>query len=311
MAILLQSLRKNFRVKLGMFSLAVLLWFLVVTEKTYEYIIDTPIHLTGLKLTKTLAEPLPASARVKYHARGRELVRMLYLTRPHLRLDLTTINHLYTFRLKPEMIILPGGMNAMPLEIVEPETVRVALDEKLSLSLLVAPRVDIEPEAGYIAAGMKTIPNKVEATGPKHKVEGLKSLNTVYRRLENVKRSVELDLYLENPANFGISINPTQVKVIVNVERLAERTFPNLPIRLINRPAGKEFIVEPAAVTVHLIGGTSVLSNLADDDIEVYIDCSEFNPARSNTMYVKALCESPVTVAGIEPSSVRIFQQRR
>jgi len=28
-------------------------------------------------------------------------------------------------------------------------------------------------------------------------------------------------------------------------------------------------------------------------------------------MYVKALCKSPVTVAGIEPSSVRIFQQRR
>ncbi len=308
MNIFRQILGKNIRVKMGMFALAVLLWFLVVTERTYEYVIDTPIQLVGLKINKTVAEPIPEYVKVKYNGRGRELIRLMYISKPHLRLDLTTITNKHTFKLKSDMVVLPGGINATVLEIIQPDTIGVVLDERLRLTVPVNVKLDIEPEAGYVVTQIKSIPNQVEVTGPKQIIDNLKQISTEYKKLEGIKRNTELELNLEIPQEYGLTIHPMKIRTVVNIERLVEKTFINLPIRSPNLQIGKHLIVEPPIATVTVIGGFTALSNLKPEDIIVYFDSSEVNFLNPHTVNLKVACELPVKAVKIVPPGVRIFK---
>ena len=69
-------LRRNFRVKLGLFILAVILWFMVVSQRTYEYNIAIPIKVDGLRPDKVVVNELPHEVEIKVEALGRELLRL-------------------------------------------------------------------------------------------------------------------------------------------------------------------------------------------------------------------------------------------
>jgi len=310
MSLLPRFLRTNLRIKAGMFLLALLLWFLVVSGKTYEQIIETPLVVTGLKTGRVLASPLPPTARVRYHGTGRELLQMIYLTKPHLQVDLATINQHYLYRLRPDMVMIPGGGMASAVEIVAPETLQVFLDEQLILTVPVQARVEAELAPGYTISRIESRPSRVTVTGPRRAVEGLRQLRTVTAHLGSLRRNDEVRLEVQKPEVFGVTVAPQQVTVAVKVEKIAERVLTGLPVRVAGRFAGQQAIVEPAMVDLKVTGAAGALNELTAADLDVFVDLADFEPARSGLIKVKAATESPLEVVQITPPSVRLILRR-
>ena len=71
-------LKDNFRIKIGLFCLAILLWFLVVTEKTYDHVTEIPIVPTQVKVGKMITNQIPEVALVKFRATGKEMLKLIF-----------------------------------------------------------------------------------------------------------------------------------------------------------------------------------------------------------------------------------------
>ncbi|MDP8240613.1 MAG: hypothetical protein P9X24_16095 [Candidatus Hatepunaea meridiana] len=306
-------IRDNFRVKLGLFILATLLWFLVVSQRSYEHSLTIPIQITGLKSGKLIVSEIPEEAKVTFHAQGRELMRMQFYTRPYLRIDLSTISRFYTFRPHLDMVVVPGGLDAKPIDVISPDSIFIKLDDKLELALPVSPRITAVSAAGYTFVGDFEIkPPEATIIGPRSQVVRLDSLETEAVELGKVKRNTVLDLDIILPANvYGARIIPLQVKALIRVERLGESKINQVPIRVINTPRGREVVIDPVSVDVEVTGGISNISNINADSIRAWVDFREYNMTKGGRAPVHIETSLNVGVRGITPENVRLIIRRK
>ncbi len=312
MKLLPRWLRDNFRIKSGLFLLATLLWLLVVTQRSYEHLIRIPIVVVGLKPGKVIVNEIPALAEVKFHAQGRELFRMQFFNHPYLRLDISTISYFYTFRPRLDMIVVTGGLNAQPIDVVTPDSIQVVLGDRFELKLPVSPRIKALPAAGYTFVGeVEVNPPEVKLIGPREKIVRLTSIKTTAVELEDVKRNTELQLDLELPDIYGLKVIPPQVKALIRVERLGEHEIKRVPLKVINIPRGKEIIVDPLTVDVKISGGISLISKLEADSIKAWVDFREYDMVRRGSAPVHVELRKNAEVLQIKPADVRLIVRRK
>jgi len=305
-------LRSNFRIKAGLFVLATLLWFLVVSQRTYEHVLAIPIHMTGLKSGKVLVNQVPQIAQVKFEAQGRELIFMKFGSQPYLNLDLSTINSFYSFKLKPDLVEMSSGMNAHPVEIIEPDSIEILLDERLELKLPVVHQIAAKPADGYtLIGGIEIEPTEVTVTGPRTNIVRLESLKTRPHEMEKVKRNTDIILDLEIPEIFGIKVEPESVKGSVRVERLGERKIERIPLIVINEPRGRQVVVDPLYVSVEVKGGISMLSELTPDSISAWVNFREYDMSEGGKAPVRLKLPEKVEVKSINPEEVRLIVRRK
>jgi len=312
MKLLPRWLRENFKVKAGMFILAVLLWFLVVSEKSYDYIVTTPIINIGLSTDRALVKPIPTEVKVKYRGRGRELLRLIYVNKPHLNLDLTHPPSSGVVKLKPEMVVIPGGLLVSILEIVEPDSIPIRLDDFRQISVPVIPTFELTFEPGYVMVGAPTIePSQITLTGPEKALKGIKSVRTTPLVRTDLKQTFETPLDVNLPNGFGIESTSRSVFVKIRVERLGERALDGLPLTIRSAPIGKRLEIEPNAVKVQLNGPVSTIADLRLENLTAWIDWDENNPSKPGWLPVHVESEPGVEVKTITPSSVRAVLRKQ
>jgi len=305
-------LRVNFRIKFGLFVLAVLLWFLVVIQRSYEYTITIPIDTGGIKPGKVLVNAIPTEAKVSFRAQGRELLQLRYTSTPHLKLDLSTISNFYTFRPKSEMIIIPRARTAEIISIIEPDSIEVVLDSRLELRLPVSPQVKAKPAPGHTLVGEYDVfPAEVNVVGPRGKIVRLSKIETESVDLTKVKHTTELELSLKKPDIYGITLSPDWVKVMVYAERLGERRMNHVPIRVVNIPSGREVVVDPLATELELKGGISQLADLTIDSVKAFVDFKGFDMLRGGRTRVQVETPSGIELIRVTPPEVRLIVRRK
>jgi hypothetical protein len=305
-------LRVNFRIKFGLFNLALLLWFLVVIQRPYEHIITVPISVSGIKPDKVLVKAIPTKAEVNFRASGRELLQLIYTSNPHLKLDLSTINNFYTFHLNPEMIMIPRARTADIINIIEPDSIEIVIDSKLKLRLPVLPRVNAKPAPGHTLVGeFEVFPSEVNVTGPRGRIVRLSNIETELVDLDKVKHTTELKLNLKKPDIYGISLSTELVKVIVYAEKLGERRMSQVPIKVINIPSGREVVVDPMTAEIELKGGITQLSDLSINSVKAFVDFKGFDMLGGGKTHVQVETPPGVELTDITPPEVRLIVRRK
>jgi len=304
--------RVNFRIKLGLFALAVLLWFLVVIQRSYEYTITIPIDAGGIKSGKVLVNAIPTEAKVSFRAQGRELLQLKYTSNPHLKIDLSTISNFYTFRLTHEMVIIPRARTVEIINIIEPDSIEVVLDSKLELRLPVSPQVEAKPAPGHTLVGVfEVFPAEIVVVGPRGRIVRLTEIETESVDLTKVKHTTELELNLKKPDIYGITLSPERVKVMVYAERLGERRMSHVPIRVVNIPSGREVVVDPMATEIELKGGISQLADLTVDSVKAFVDFKGFDLLREGRTRVQVETPTGTELISTTPSEVRLIVRRK
>ncbi len=305
-------LRDNFRIKAGLFVLATLLWFLVVTQRSYEHSFTIPIQITGLRSGRVIVNEIPTEAEVAFRAQGKELVRLRFFSSTFLHLNLTTIKHFYTFRPRPEMVIITGGLDVEVIDIISPDSIEVVIGDRLELKLPISPRITAEPADGYTFHGDFEIkPSSVKVIGPRSKIVRLESIMTDSISLQKVKRNTELQLNLIIPDVYGIKVIPQHVKVLIRVERLGERTIKQVPLEIINVRRGYEVVVDPVYVDVRVSGGISVISDLTPDSIRAWVNSLEYDMRQGEGAPVHLKVPEKVEAKAVFPKNVRLIMRRK
>lgn len=261
---------------------AIFLWFFVVTDVVYFFDMDIPLKVIGLNENKALVNPLPKSVKVRFRGQGQVLL-WAYFTLPFsesaLFLDVSKIHTLQEFHLSPyfeqhpDLVVLPRDFDMEFINIVKPETVWVNLEESMSRMVPVKPDLQLNTAPGYlIVGGIRYMPDSIRVKGAETLVNQVKFLKTAPLKLDNVVNDIFMDLPVKIETTFPLSYSANKIRVSADVQSIGTRQINQVPINILNVPAGLRPIAIPDKVNLTLEGGQDILLTFNPENFQVNFD---------------------------------------
>ena len=307
---ILHRLSRNWQVKLYMFLLAILLWFFVVTHQVYETGIEIPLDIVDIKPSKILVSDVPQTVSVRFAGPGKDLLILKYIQPARLELDIHTINYFYDYPILTDYVVVPPGVAVEPLYIIGPDTVNIRLEDEMIQRLPVIPRVEVQPEAGYILSKpVATSPESVTVSGPQSLVRRLRQIETEERIFVGLKETTEQEIPLVLPSD-RMRIIPNQVRSLITIDKIGERLIQRVPVVARQVPFGRTVVLEPSTVDLRVQGPAERLANLTVDSLMVYIDLRRWRADVRDYTPGISLPEG-IELHDMNPDLVRIRLERR
>ena len=264
---------RHVKVKIFAVLIAFFLWFYVVTDNTFVHTVSIPLFVINKSPDKVLTRPVPQYASVEVRGSGKDIIRLLYSNKK-IDLDIGGVSATRTFPLDLDMIVgIPANSGIEPLNIVSPKEVSIELDQFISKKVPVVSNFYLEPLAGYIQVGpVKLDPDSVVVSGPEAQVETVASVSTDSVSYDKIIKDFSGEVALARPENSVVDVSCRTVSFNADFQRIGERIFRHIPVRIIHVPQGVSALVVPSTMTLKLQGGAEVLSGIDKSMIRATID---------------------------------------
>ena len=273
----------------GALILATLLWLFVISNNTYNMVVDMPIEARNLSAQHALNKEVPKVAKVRLKGTGRSLFKSYILKSffPNFKLviDLERISKEYSFILNdyferyPQKISIPSNFDVQYVEIVYPNSIQISLDEYKEKIVDVVVNANISSAPGYTTVGkFEIIPRKVKIAGPKEIIEKINNVSTRKYNLNEISDEIQMKMILETVTEDIVELTPTEVLFKQKVEVISERIISEIPVQLNNVINEVQVFLSPQTVSLTVVGGMDFISNLNPKDINISVDFSKWSP---------------------------------
>jgi len=264
------------------FVIAFIFWFFIKSEDTYSVTTKIPLVARNLQEQKTYKEEVPESIIVTLKGSGRAFIWLRFFDSFYedykAVLDLSRIADEYNFELdqyyknNPEKIVLPPSLDLEFVEVISPKNIRINLDQYLVKKVPIRSQVIISTEPGYIQVGNQVfIPDSISIGGPQEVVDNIAFVNTGKDTIEGLVSSVERELSIINP-NKLVNFDPKKVQGYIDIQPISETIVTGIPVKLTNKPNDINVFVNPATVSLTIVGGLNEIARITSNDIEVMIN---------------------------------------
>ena len=264
------------------FVIAFIFWFFIKSEDTYSVTTNIPLVARNLQEQKTYKEEVPESIVVTLKGSGRAFIWLRFFDSFYedykAVLDLSSIADEYNFELdqyyknNPEKIVLPSSLDLEFVEVISPRNIKINLDKYLVKKVPIKSQVSISTEPGYIQVGdISFSPDSISIGGPQEIVDNIAFVVTGKNTVSNLMASVDTELLILNPDKL-VDFDPKKVQGFIDVQPISETIVTGIPVKLINKPNDINVFVNPATVSLTIVGGLNQIASIISTDIEVFID---------------------------------------
>lgn len=269
------------------FVIAFVFWFFIKSEDSYTVNLDIPLVARNLQEQKTYKEEVPESIFVTLKGTGRSFIWLrvfnnFYRDDFKAVIDLSSITDEYNFELdsyykeNPEKIVLPSSLDLQFVEVLNPRNVQIKLQRYMVKKVPIESQILVTTEPGYIALGGTFSPDSISIGGPEEAVNQIDFVFTEKDTLLDLIASVNGNWSILNP-NKLVSFDPKKVDALIDVQPISETIITGIPVELINKPNDVNVFVNPATVSLTIVGGLNQITNILPEDIDVIIDFELWN----------------------------------
>lgn len=303
----MKRLLNNLWLKLLALLVGLLVWFHVVTEKTYTYEVTLPVTDVDLRDDLILATLPPDSIAIIVSAKGKQLVQNSW-RELGLRINISKLPvGRHTIYLTPENIQLFAPHKNVTLEeVLAPAQWEIEIDPKVTVELPITPTVIASPDDGFaVSRRIEATPSRAKLTGPRTIVKALSGLITETKELSGLRNSVTVPAAIVLPAGMGMVVVPESVMVRVDVVPVKTRVYDNLPIAVYHLPDDYSAKTNPQFVRVELTGPPEDIELLNKNALTVAADYSKMT--REGMAGISVDCPASFKVKTVSVDSVRIL----
>jgi YbbR domain-containing protein len=264
------------------FVIAFIFWFFIKSEDTYSVTTSIPLVARNLQEQKTYKEEVPESIIVTLKGSGRAFIWLRFFDNFYedykAVIDLSSIADEYNFELdqyyknNPEKIVLPESLELEFVEVVSPRSIKINLDQYLVKKVPIKSEVIVSTAPGYIQVGEEVFsPDSISIGGPQEIVDTINFVKTQKDTLVNLVSSIESEFLIINPDRV-VDFDPKKVEGFINIQPISETIVTGIPVKLINKPNDINVFVNPATVSLTIVGGLDQIASIVSTDIEVLIN---------------------------------------
>ena len=263
------------------FVIAFIFWFFIKSEDTYSVTTSIPLVARNLQEQKTYKEEVPESIIVTLKGSGRAFIWLRFFDNFYedykAVIDLSSIADEYNFELdqyyknNPEKIVLPTSLDLEFVEVISPRNIKINLDQYLVKKVPIMSEIMVTTSAGYIQVGEVFSPDSISIGGPQEIVDTIDFVKTQKDTLVDLVSSIESEFLIINPDRV-VDFDPKKVKGFINIQPISETIVTGIPVKLINKPNDINVFVNPATVSLTIVGGLDQIAKIGSTDIEVLIN---------------------------------------
>ena len=269
------------------FVIAFVFWFFIKSEESYTVNLDIPLVARNLQEQKTYKEEVPESIFVTLKGSGRSFIWLRLFSNFYSDdfksvIDLSSITDEYNFQLdsyykeNPEKIVLPSSLDLEFVEVLSPRNIQIKLQRYMVKKVPIQSQILVSTEPGYIALEGVFTPDSISIGGPEEAVNDIDFVYTEKDTLSKLVASLNGSWTIMNP-NKLVSYDPKKVDGLINVQPISETIVTSIPVQLINKPVDVNVFVNPATVSLTIVGGLEQIANIVPEDIDVIIDFDFWN----------------------------------
>ncbi len=298
-------MEKKTHVIIASLVLSILVWLSVSMNYEYSVAIKVPFKISNLPQNMALVSPIPRTILVRVRGTGWQLASAYLSTTTSINVDFSNFNKDRIVLTSRDMgYSLDLGSSTTILSFT-PDTVVMALGRIETKRLKVVPRIEVEPRKGFIVVGPPEVsPDSVTVTGAARLVSRLDAWYTQRKPFKRVMNSINTTIPLSDTLGGIVTLGAKVVNVGVNVQQVAENTYKDIPIRIVNNTDSSDVILLPPTVDVTLRGGINIMSEIAADSLSVTVNYNQLIHARFPSVKPVVKAPSMLQVISVDPDSV-------
>lgn len=305
--------KKNYKELAVVFAIAFVFWLTIKMTKEYDYTLEIPLDVINNNDQICQKFPAPENVRVEFVGRGIDLFQLGF-SDPTYEVDISAEKNSFVLNLTehPEYVRVSSKLTVDVKSIISPHEVKFELDKQVEKKVPVIVRADVKTDNGFIWVDTSTLPDSITIKGPVSYLDTLKALSVIKKSYSKINLAFKDKLAVITNPRFYAKYIPETVEATFNIQRLAEKEIPNVPVTVTHVPEDREVVPLPSTVKVYAKGGEKVLAEAEAKDFEVIIDFArDWQPG---TTRVKASVKTNLNLSYLEsrpPYFELIVQKKR
>ena len=283
---------------------SVILWVFVSFSDNYTTTFRIPIEFTNINEGNSLLSQSNSEIGLTVNGQGWALAQIAFGPKNTFKISTNDNVGMQNFNVRDAVSENEWLSPSIQVVLVSPLNISYSVERLNYKTVPIVADISIGISEGYdLVSKVKLTPDSVKISGPKSLVKSIKSIATEKFEFENLEESTSTQLKLKNIKFINIENNLTNVEFAI--ERIVDKTFHNIPIKVINVPKLRELDLFPPNIDVTLRGG---LVSLGVQDIEGISAVVDFNDAFIDTLgFVKAQVSIPefTSLANVNPNRLK------
>ncbi len=263
---------RNVHIVLATTFFAVLLWLSVSLSDQYQVHVHVPVIVQNVPPGRALSSPLPRDVRVTLNDYGWRLAKAVWGAQVEWAIDVSLLpsqHRALTVRDLSEQLGSRFGLK--PLSMM-PDSIYIMLDTVETKRVAVVPRYSATFREGYGQIGPASVlPESVTVHGARRVIRPLQAWPTAFRQFDQLRQSVDLLVPLADTAGL-LDFTPREVRLRLDVQQFAEKTFAHVPVELTSVPSHREVLLSSPYVDIVVRGGIDQLALVQPTSIRATID---------------------------------------
>jgi YbbR domain-containing protein len=156
---------------------------------------------------------------------------------------------------------------------IKPDTLFFAFDRIISKKVPVIPDLGINTERQYFVKGKISVtPDSVKITGPKHLLDTMNCVRTLYRKFSGLNRTIKRTVGIYTSKQYTVS--DRSAAITIQVEQFTEAEA-KVRVKVLNAPQALDVKIFPDAVKVTGLVAISDYRRFQDLPFDVVLDVAK------------------------------------
>ena len=274
------KLRNNKRVAVFLICLAIAtaLWFLNALGKDYSATVSYPVKYVNPPGKRFLANNTPVKLDLKIQGQGFTILRYRMMSFSPIILDIEQVTNnlepnsgIYKVQSKDLIREISSQLSSeIQINEINPEILEIVLDSLITKTVPVELDIQVEFVPQFnLKNPIKTVPGKVNITGPAIVLEKIQVLKTKVNVTNKLESGLSQEIELIHPERTTIS--PEKVNLIIEAEKYTEKEL-KIPIEIIHKPDKVQIKLFPSEVKILFTVGLSRYETIKPADFGVSVD---------------------------------------
>ena len=276
----------NIVLKITALIFGIALWFLVISQKDFQLSVNVPLNFVKLPETMAIASKPPHSLHITVEGKSWDLIRLNNLVSDPKQNSIAMVVDLQQAELGAKRIHLDSknfvAAGFPDIRFVEPENqllfVDLDIDTRITRNVPIKSVATFTAAQGYLIADEPTItPEELMVSGARNALTRIIDIPTDSSFYDTLHASQEFTI----PLDFSmlpafVSPSDSSVKITVNIQKMATRTYDSIPVNLIGFFDRSIYSLEPKTLSVEITGGETVLDSITSQNIELAMEFNRF-----------------------------------
>ncbi|MBN2572724.1 MAG: YbbR-like domain-containing protein [Ignavibacteriales bacterium] len=283
---------------------SIFLWFYISFTDNYYTTVKIPIVFKDVPNGYVVSNPSVEEITLSLQGKGWELAKLTLGGFREFVISLEgKIGKQSVFLLK-QIDKNPWLTSNLSVIEISPRSIEFNIEKIKSKKIPIKPIVEIEYTPGFgQVSDIMVDPDSIIIKGPENLLDKIEFVETKKLVLNDISENVEQHVELNKIQNITI---PKDICLIsIEVQKIVDKEFNNIPVKVIDIPKGRDLIVIPNNVKIILRGGIKVLGDIQSQDIEVYVSFFHALDDTSGTLVPKANLPDNITLIDITPPTLQ------